>query len=324
MARSERGQVLVLFAVLVPTFVAMMVFVLNMGKAYFDHAGNQQTAESVRRTVKAILGNSAVAISEEDLPLDVKKYSPTEDQIALKKLESAIDFLKDKTDADIKQKFMIDNGNIYYRVDVTEADSSIFKIVGDVETASNPADLIAQLLNATDSEKNTIINKLVNPSTPEQKSAHMEALSAFLSNPVDSTDISSAKNIEKNMSAILLALLSINTAFNDKEKGALFEVFLSRKLTGDKLQSPNAINLKSIAIGNAPNIAAREAADILYKYLSVEPSVTALARKSVDSSIVITYEDSNATKLYHKITVKDAASGSNTVTHNESDTQFTV
>ena len=45
MARSERGQVLVLFAVLVPTFVALMVFVLNVGKAYFDHAGNQQMAD---------------------------------------------------------------------------------------------------------------------------------------------------------------------------------------------------------------------------------------------------------------------------------------
>ena len=320
MARSERGQVLVLFAVLVPTFVALMVFVLNMGKAYFDHAGNQQMAYSVGRTVEAILGVTAKEVSS--VPSGAGAYSPTEEQLT--KLKDAIDFLKDKTGADIDLQFRKDGDDIYYRVDVNSYDA-IFKIVGDVETASNPADLIAQLLNATAAkEKNTIINELVNPTTPELKSAHMEVLSAFLSNPVDSTDISSAENIEKNMSAILLALLSINTAFNDKEKGALFEVFLSRKLTDAQLQSPNAINLKSIAISNAPNIAAREAADILYKYLSVEPSVTALARKSVDSSIVITYEDSNATKLYHKITVTNTASGSNTVTHNESDTQFTV
>ena len=53
--RSERGQVIIMFAVLVPIFLAMLAFVVDVGQMYLEHSKVQQLAESVARTIDKIL-----------------------------------------------------------------------------------------------------------------------------------------------------------------------------------------------------------------------------------------------------------------------------
>ena len=298
MVRSERGQVLVMFAVLVPIFVALMVFVLKVGKAYFDHAGAQQTAESVMRTVEAILGDDAEEVSS--VSLGAVSYSPTEEQTELKKLEAAINFFKDETGAAIDQQFMIDGNDLYYRIDAG-SHSAIFKIESDPVKK-----LTKQLLNATVEDRTAIINALVNPSTDKEKTANVETISGFLLNSVDPT-IASDGDVEKIKNTVLTAIVD-STGFANQEKGVMFDAFLSRNLTPVQLQSADANNLKVLAISSTPNITAEMAADILYAVLSIMPSVEQLQSPvSQGTSRIITYKDNATSPMYHRLYITNVS-----------------
>ncbi|MBR1580863.1 MAG: pilus assembly protein [Selenomonadaceae bacterium] len=56
--RSEHGQVIIMFAVLVPIFLAMLAFVVDIGQTYLENRSTQQIADSVVRMVDKMLSKT--------------------------------------------------------------------------------------------------------------------------------------------------------------------------------------------------------------------------------------------------------------------------
>ncbi len=318
-----------MFAVLVPIFVAMMAFVLNVGKTYFEHAGAQQTAESVMRTVNAIVRDGADGdiISDSDIPSNVKTYSTYEALVEkypdarnpLNDLEAAIGILNEAADVDIEQSFVVDGDeSLYcrfvvagiYRIMKFEKEKN--KITG-LFIESDPEALTAQLLNADITTKNAIINKLVNPLTDEQKNSRIEILSDFLSNVVDS------ETKEENKSAVVLALLNAKECFSEDEEGAILDAYLSGKLSDEQLNNPSVVTTKVNALSNVPNIDVTAAMKILEFVLNVQPNVSNVNPK-VDGNRIF-YEDSMLAKRYRRISVKDLSALNSVSVLNEGKTE---
>ena len=139
-ARNERGQVIIMFAVLVPIFLAMLAFVVDVGQTYLENRNTQQVADSAFRTIEKIIssidGGTRVALS--DVPSGATSYSTysalheryPSTSSKLEDCETAIDTLKGAlSGVDITQEFLVDgSGNLYYKVEVSKAYNAIMKI----------------------------------------------------------------------------------------------------------------------------------------------------------------------------------------------------
>ena len=161
--RNERGQVIIMFAVLVPIFLAMLAFVVDVGQTYLENRNTQQVADSMIRTVNKMLStgtSSGVLVSE--IPSEgVTTYTYNElsdlslsDDVktTLTNLMNNIALLASMNDVTVKETFAIDNStkDLYYKVEVSKAYNAIMKIAsaaeGDTSSSSNNANMINHVM----------------------------------------------------------------------------------------------------------------------------------------------------------------------------------
>ncbi|MBR1580666.1 MAG: pilus assembly protein [Selenomonadaceae bacterium] len=165
--RNERGQVIIMFAVLVPIFLAMLAFVVDVGQTYLENRNTQQVADSMIRTVNKMLStgtSSGVLVSE--IPSEgvttYTTYKALEDdgdlnlsdsvKATLESLMSNIALLASTNGVTVEETFAIDNTtkDLYYKVEVSKAYNAIMKIAsaaeGDTFSSSNNANMINHVM----------------------------------------------------------------------------------------------------------------------------------------------------------------------------------
>ena len=286
--RSERGQIIVMFAVLVPIFLAMLTFVVDVGKMYLEDMNSRQVADSVARTVEKILSNGTsggVLIAESDIPSSAKSYLSYDELKAeypdaadtLKTLKGALDVFE-SMNVVIDQQYGVDSdGNLYCLITVSKLYKTIMKIAGAISTATNLGIWMQQLNNAT---------------TEEERSA-----------------------------VVLVVLNTSSEMAGDDEKGAFFDVYLSSELNETQLNGVNATTLKTTKLAGKPNITPSDANKILILMLQTMPNVSNINPSSSGIYNII-YEDSKTDNRYHKIEVGTNTSDVITVKNYNKDTPY--
>ena len=135
---------IVMFAVLVPIFLAMLAFVIDVGQMYLENRNAQQLADSVARTVDKILSkgmSSGVLIAESDIPSSAKPYLSYDElktaypdaADTLKDLKTALDVFS-TTNITITQQYGVDTDqNLYCLLTVSKSYKTIMKIASAAE-----------------------------------------------------------------------------------------------------------------------------------------------------------------------------------------------
>ena len=188
--RLQRGQVVMMFAVMVPIFVIFLAFLIDIGQLYYEKSNVQRAADSVIRTVEQILGKDGARgerIEKEDIPSSVTPYSTYADlkkdysgaATELEQLEENINVLASTLNGiDIEQKFMVDDDkNLYYRVDVSNTYNAVMKIASadDGSSSTDAATVTATIIIKFASDKN-IVTGSVETGDPAVKKKNSHAV----------------------------------------------------------------------------------------------------------------------------------------------------
>ena len=180
-ARNERGQVIIMFAVMVPIFLAMLAFVVDVGQTYLENRNTQQVADSMIRTVNKMLStgtSSGVIVSE--IPSEgvttYATYKALEDAIDLNLSDSVkttldnlmenIALLASVNGVTVEETFAIDDStkDLYYKVEVSKAYNAIMKIAnaaeGETSSSSSDATINRVMIMKFDKASNKVTEAL--------------------------------------------------------------------------------------------------------------------------------------------------------------------
>ena len=390
--RSEHGQVIIMFAVLVPIFLAMLAFVVDIGQTYLENRNTQQVADSMIRTVNRMLrtSSSSGGVPVAEIPsAGVTTYATYEAlkddgdlnlsesvKTTLDNLMENIELLASVNGVTVKETFAIDNTtkDLYYKVEVSKAYNAIMKIASAAEsdTSSSSSDatinrimiikfdkasnkitealppedvwarvaqtlkeLMSALNNAVDeNEKQNVVNEfltrtdetkkqeviqaLANPSSENVNDAVKTLETILGTKPSESQTEEEKKTAEVAKSAAVLAVLDSEDSLTDNQKGKIFEAYLTAKITQQEAESANSTTFTTNAITGAPQINEESAKDVLLLVLGVMENVSDVKCVEVSGNpAYITYADSIAEKMYHKISICSNADnpGSNYIIH---------
>lgn len=327
--RLQRGQVVMMFAVMVPIFVIFLAFIIDIGQLYYEKSNTKRAADSVIRTVEKVIGDGASGerIAESEIPSSVDTYSTYADLIAdypdaateLEQLENDINVLKATLDGiEIEQKFMVDGeGNFYYRVEVSKTYNAVMKIASAADGSSstesvtvtatmiikferdknivtggglNAEALMNQFLDAEAVTRNEMLNSLLNPKTPEETASNFGTLKEFFALKI-------AKNeTEKvQLKANVIQRMLKSTAFSEQEKGEMCDAYLSSLVTSDQMTT----QLKIISLASVSTYyTAEKLKDILVYALRTAETVTNIESTLENNVYIIVYEDLSTAKRY--------------------------
>ncbi len=161
---------IVMFAVLVPIFLAMLAFVIDVGQMYLENRNAQQLADSVARTVDKILSrgtsSGGVLIAESDIPSSAKPYLSYEElktaypdaADTLMDLKDALDVFS-TTNITITQQYGVDTDkNLYCLITVAKSYKTIMKIASaaDGDTSSGASTATGSLVLKFDKADNKV------------------------------------------------------------------------------------------------------------------------------------------------------------------------
>ena len=313
--RSEYGQIIIMFAVLVPIFLAMLTFVVNIGQTYLENRNSQQVTDSLIRTINKILskGSSKTEIvssvpsgAVEKSYDDLKTEYPAAVAV-LNTLQHALDDFKNAMNiSDLIQSFALDNDNaLYCKVEVNSDFRVVMKYGRNENKVTGLPSTLVELMSAlnnvsSSNDRQAVIQALVSPTTAEDKSFAIESLKTILSTRVSTGSEEVAK------SELVSALLTKEeTIFDQNTKGEIFNGYLSAKVSEE--QSAETFR-KLQGLSKTEGILRDPAQEILVLALKVMSTVSDVRRlNEADSEgrVMIWYQDTSASKLYHKVSIQE-------------------
>ena len=185
--------------------------------------------------------------------------------------------------------------------------------------------VVNEFLTGTDeTKKQEVIQALANPSSENVNDAVKTLETILGTKPSESQTEEEKKTAEVAKSAAVLAVLDSEDSLTDNQKGKIFEAYLTAKITQQEAESANSTTFTTNAITGAPQINEESAKDVLLLVLGVMENVSDVkcVEVSGNPAYIITYADSIAEKMYHKISICSNADnpGSNYIIHS-SDTK---